>query len=914
MNRVSKSQKIIISLVNVFCLLVGMSSPFLSHFRLNVHAETNPNLANESAAPYSIRYGSGYWPTSSIREWLNSDAEAGAVIYTNEPPSRDRLGNRAYDQEPGFLYEFSENEKNGIAVTERRVFVHSTLGSKAKDGGSGDVPRYDGLVPSGNIHISSPDIDKNWKKYSYQVVKEKVFLLGIHEIFEYVQKRGFSTKKGLTDEAKNLYNINSPYYSWMTSTYNYSNQNGEDIWGYTADGYGKTHTLSDIQGVAPALHLKPDYVLPNGKKAKDLSIGEVLTFGTYHGYPIEWKVINVTPEGFPLLWSTKILTIKRYDAPGSSILRNSISVRFDKADISLKDDLKFTNGTSDNTPPYLRVLDDSALFQRQNSSFSLTIEAVDHESGIAYIILPDGTFTTQNPITYEFTQNKRYYFTAVDRSGNHYGFEIPVGNLNPPAEVLISASANGWTNKDVTVEITTTQADTTRIVPEKITKNNSTITPYFTEYTSYSGKTFRISGKVKLIANVDTNYSAIIRMVYRSISKFGNNYRVYTKYPIVVKNPIQNLSKEEYTTFDATYTVPGDYFDEPFFMLGFDHGAIYNGNYTVEWKDVRIELLDKEDFQIKKIILPNGKEIEADSYTDTLTQEGTYTYLVLDSRGKITEQTITVKIDKKKPTLTITPDITKPTNGNVVLSINATDDQSGIKQVKKPNGEWDTRSSFIYNIYENGSYTFVAEDHAGNQTSYTVNISNIDKTPPDVPIMVVSESKETNQPVSISIQYPSDSVKNEVRVNGGDWFIYSSPILFRKNGYIEARATDQAGNVSKIAHFQIQNINPTPSEFTITPSSKGWTNQPILLTIQGSPYIKSILLPDGTLVQGNLARFTAYRNGEYAFIGFNQEGRISEMTTYLVKTIDLNGKMGIIVPNSEQWTNEDVEVHIQTEK
>ena len=1166
-----------ISLTGMLVVLTGVMTPLVSVYPQRVYAADNPNLVNKSLAPFSVTYGSHYWTTSSIREWLNSDAAAGKVVYTNEPPNEAKLGKDAYDQEPGFLNEFTSAEKSGIAVTERRVFVHSSLGSAARDGGSADVGRFDGLVPSNNIHISSPNIDTTWKDRYYQVVKDKVFILGINETFEYLQKRGWSTKKGLSEEAKNLYNLNGESYTWATSTFNVSNINRESIWAYNTNGYGDEFRLHTAVGIAPALHLKPTYVLSNGKKAQDLTIGELVTFGKYHGHAIQWRVINKTDKGYPLLLAEKILTIKRYDAPGETIYRISNSINFTTADVSLKDDLQFNNGTNDETPPTIKVKDDSNLFSRQNNNYSLVIQASDTGSGVSHIILPDGSKVSKSEVTYTFTENKRYYFTAVDKAGNHYGLEIPVGNINPPASVLVTPSVNGWSNKDVNVTIQSSQEGTTKYVEQKVVNAYAVgAGEAFPNYTSYAGKKFRITGKHKLLSAVDNNYSALFRFSYNYVTKSGDHYRVATTYPHVYTVPIKNLSNTSFTSFSIDYTVPANYFSELTMGLGFTHSNNLSGQYSVEWRELKAELLDKEDFQIKKIILPSGKEVNASTYVDTLSSDGTYIYKVLDNRGKTTEKSVTVKIDKVNPTIQVTWD-KNPTNGNVVLTIKATDDKSGIKQVQKPNGEADPRSSFTYNIYENGSYTFTAEDLAGNKTSVTavvdnidrtkptikietngnsnyakshstkvtvsddksgiqtaqyawstsnttqpsswtnftsgstittpattgnhylwiravdkagnetiatsnlfrvdataptfsaspasgdwktsaytvtptygdshsgvatrqyawstststpsswntytsgtltqpgagthylhyrvvdvagnekvgyvgpyryeatkptgtltqtpttptngnvtlnltnvsdaggsglkeirlpngttvtgtsasqvvtengtytftisdqagnittlsITVSNIDKIPPNAPTIKAIPETKTNQEVVVSVHYPSDSVKNEVRINGGEWQLYQNSFTFTKNGYvIEARATDAVGNVSEIAKYVIDNIVPTPTAFIITPSNTNWTNQSVVLTIQGSEYIKTIILPNGTTVSGNKAQYTVTENGVYEFVGLNKNGRISELGTFVVKNIDRSGKKVKIDPVDQNWKNQDIPVQI----
>lgn len=56
--------------------------------------------------------GCNDWSTSNIRTWLNSDTEV--VEYEDQAPTKKAVGNNFYSSEPGFLYAFTESERNTI--------------------------------------------------------------------------------------------------------------------------------------------------------------------------------------------------------------------------------------------------------------------------------------------------------------------------------------------------------------------------------------------------------------------------------------------------------------------------------------------------------------------------------------------------------------------------------------------------------------------------------------------------------------------------------------------------------------------------------------------------------------------------------------------------------------------------------
>lgn len=89
-------------------------------------------------------------------------------------------------------------------------------------------------------------------------------------------------------------------------------------------------------------------------------------------------------------------------------------------------------------------------------------------------------------------------------------------------------------------------------------------------------------------------------------------------------------------------------------------------------------------------------------------------------------------VDDIDPDLTLTPDTTATTEGNVVVTAVATD-AGGIKRITFPDATvvpgtlTSLTTSFTATV--NGTYPFVAEDLAGNTTTRSITISNIDRTP-----------------------------------------------------------------------------------------------------------------------------------------------------------------------------------------
>lgn len=86
--------------------------------------------------------------------------------------------------------------------------------------------------------------------------------------------------------------------------------------------------------------------------------------------------------------------------------------------------------------------------------------------------------------------------------------------------------------------------------------------------------------------------------------------------------------------------------------------------------------------------------------------------------------------DIVKPSLIVTGNPTNWTKENIVLIAKATDNESGVKGIKLPNGEWVYSDTATFEVTKNGDYVFTAEDNFGKQTTVTVKVTKIDKTPP----------------------------------------------------------------------------------------------------------------------------------------------------------------------------------------
>lgn len=218
------------------------------------------------------RWGSGsnYWALSNLREWLNSNEED--VSYTRNPPTeRNTRDGNPYVYERGFLTNFNKDELDIIEEV-----THKTLLSEEDiylaDGGMEPVSYYE------DLNFDSNNYDNSY----YQYITDKVFLLSIKELKEYVYDRGWDYRAISTPEAieesegQHLDPIPYDYshrpsdkyaaYWLRTPSYVYSYNT------YMVEYSGGIYTVPAFAGeygVRPSLYIKENVKVAQGDGSKD---------------------------------------------------------------------------------------------------------------------------------------------------------------------------------------------------------------------------------------------------------------------------------------------------------------------------------------------------------------------------------------------------------------------------------------------------------------------------------------------------------------------------------------------------------------------------------------------------------------------------------------------------------------------
>lgn len=492
------------------------------------------------------------------------------------------------------------------------------------------------------------------------------------------------------------------------------------------------------------------------------------SYGSWSSYYTSAKNISLSSQG---QWK---IQVQVSDKAGNSATLTSGTYRIDKTAPSGSLSASTTSWT--------------------NGNVTITASGSDSGgSGFYRIKKPDGTYTTDTSTTYTVSSNGTYSFVFYDNAGNSTTKSITISNIDktkPSASFAPNSSI--WVNRDI----------------------NTVITP------SDSGG----SG----VKRMRWRTSADNGSTYGSWSSWINGSAAYTL-PITTEGYYKVQVEVEDNAGNTQIVTSGTFLLDktaPTGSLSPNTTAWTNQNVTITatGSDALSGM-----YQIKK---PDELYAKGSSTTYAVSSNGTYTFVFYDNAGNSTKKSITVSnIDKTAPTGSVTADTTELTNGNVVLTAIGSDSGgSGFYRIKKPDGTYTNDTRATYTVTENGNYTFVFYDNAGNATEKTYTVNNIDKTPPDG---------------------------------------------------------------------------------TLTPSTTAWTNQNVVITVKGNDIgvagLSHIKLPDGTIVYDAETAYTVTTNGTYTFVFYDRAGN-STTKSIKIENIDKELPDGAFSPNNHAWTNKDVVV------
>lgn len=189
------------------------------------------------------------------------------------------------------------------------------------------------------------------------------------------------------------------------------------------------------------------------------------------------------------------------------------------------------------------------------------------------------------------------------------------------------------------------------------------------------------------------------------------------------------------------------------------------------------------------------------SYLLTTSANGTYTVTATNELGKTAQTTVTVSgIDSTPPAIGEPTVSYSEDRKTATVSLSVTD-EGGVASVTFAGIEMSASGgSYQASVSQNGSYTVVAVDQAGNQQSATVQVSGIDLTPPSIQVMSANNTWQKSQTVTFSVTDENSGVSTVQVTKDGAPVAYTESsgyqFIAAANGTYVIAATDKAGNQS----------------------------------------------------------------------------------------------------------------------
>lgn len=297
--------------------------------------------------------------------------------------------------------------------------------------------------------------------------------------------------------------------------------------------------------------------------------------------------------------------------------------------------------------------------------------------------------------------------------------------------ISANPASSAWGNSNVTVALTHADAES-GIATRQFAWSTSTVTP--TNWTNYSGPvTQSTQGTWYLHARAVDNVGRV------TTERFGP-YRIDNTAPdgTITGNPTSWTNQNATLTFNAT---------------------------------------DTGGSGVRRVRIAGGTWVNGSTTTQIATENGTYSFEVEDHAGNTRTVSATVnRIDKAVPSGSISQTPTGWTNQNVTLTFNATDTGgSGVRRVRQSGGTWVNGSTTTQTVTSNGTYSFEVEDHAGNTSTRSHTVTNIDKILPNAS-STQSPTAWTNGNVDITWNASATgSPLSRIRThNGSTWGAWSA--------------------------------------------------------------------------------------------------------------------------------------------
>ena len=389
-------------------------------------------------------------------------------------------------------------------------------------------------------------------------------------------------------------------------------------------------------------------------------------------------------------------------------------------------------------------------------------------------------FINDTKDTHTFTENGEFTFWYTDKADNIASTTAKVDWIDKiPPKVTLKYSTTEETSKDVTV---TLESSEKIIINNNGGKNTYTFKKngeFTFEYQDAAGNKGTITAKVTWIKEdkqdvlVEINYSTSKKTnkdVVATLVNKTNNIKITNnngKNTYTFKeNGEFTFEYEDLNSKKASITAKVDWIDKtlPKGTISYSEKSLTNANVIATLKA-------NEDI----VILNNdGKD------TYIFKENGEFTFEYQDLAGNKNKTKVKVDwIDKTPSTGTITYSTKEFTNQNVIATLKMSEKGKIINNNGKN----------TYTFKDNGTFEFIIQDLAGNESKIIAKVDWIDKVLPTVNLKYSTKNK-TKNPVTVTLE---SSEKIIINNNGG-----KNVYTFKENGEFTFEYADLVGNKGQI--------------------------------------------------------------------------------------------------------------------
>ncbi len=182
--------------------------------------------------------------------------------------------------------------------------------------------------------------------------------------------------------------------------------------------------------------------------------------------------------------------------------------------------------------------------------------------------------------------------------------------------------------------------------------------------------------------------------------------------------------------------------------------------------------------------------------------DGPKTYLhikAIDNAGNIGETLHVLLHENVAPELNLTQDITKWTNGNVIITATSSDSDGTVKNITLPNGKVVSGDTADFEVEKNGTYEFIATDNSGATTRKTITITNIDKVRPEATSSIEQPTKEVRgATITLNATDDASGVAKIIKPDGTEVTEANTTYVVTVPGTYTFKVVDVAGNENDI--------------------------------------------------------------------------------------------------------------------